>query len=129
MGIPLFYGSLELLETICGVTFGALKKALGHAARERVRTYTDVTSNADLLRRYSCDMFDCFWRILLQKSVAADNPGGMLLSKALSARGPRSLCTYLKPRKRLIPEWKLSKRRSHREARSESLWSTTMRIS
>jgi signal transduction histidine kinase len=55
--------------------------------------------------------------------------GGMLLSKALPARGPRSLCTYLKPRKRLIPGWKLSKRRPYREARSVSLWSMTMRIS
>jgi CheY-like chemotaxis protein len=34
--------------------------------------------------------------------------GGMLPSKALPARGPRSLCTYLKPRKRLIPGWKPS---------------------
>src|SRR5258706_12624353 len=55
--------------------------------------------------------------------------GGMLLSKARPAWGPRSLCTCLKPRKSLMPRWNLSKRRPYREARSESLWSMTMRIS
>jgi PAS domain S-box-containing protein len=59
----------------------------------------------------------------------SDNPGGMLLSKARLAWGPRLLCTYLKPRKNLMPRWKPSKPRPYRQARSESLWSRTMRIS
>jgi signal transduction histidine kinase len=59
----------------------------------------------------------------------SDNPGGILLSKARLERGPRSLCTFLKPRKSLMPGWKPSNRRPSLKVRSEFLWSRTMRIS
>src|SRR5258706_8180000 len=62
-------------------------------------------------------------------TALSDNPGGMLPVKAHPAREPRLLCTYLKPRKSLMPRQRRPKRRPYRQARSESWWSRTMRIS